>query len=43
VFLADVEDDLSFRLSVSNHTPESISEGMSRLAGAIAARPALSR
>jgi DNA-binding transcriptional MocR family regulator len=43
VFLADVEDDVSFRLSVSNHTPESVSEGMGRLAAAIAARPALSR
>jgi DNA-binding transcriptional MocR family regulator len=43
VFLADVEDDVSFRLSVSNHSPESISEGMRRLAGAIATQPALSR
>jgi DNA-binding transcriptional MocR family regulator len=43
VFLADGEDDVSFRLSVSNHTPESIARGMTRLAEAIAARPALSR
>ncbi len=43
VFLADVDDDVSLRLSISNHTPVSISEGMGRLAAAIAAAPALAR
>ena len=43
VFFADVADDVSLRLSVSNHTPDSISEGMSRVAAAIAAFPALAR
>jgi 2-aminoadipate transaminase len=36
-------DDVSLRLSVSNHTPETISEGMGRLAAAIATSPALAR
>lgn len=40
VFLADVEDDRSLRLSISNHTPDSIGEGMARLSKAIAAMPA---
>ena len=39
VFFADVADDVSLRLSVSNHTPDTIAEGMSRLAAAIAASP----
>ena len=39
VFLADVPDDRSLRLSISNHTPETIAEGMSRLEAAIAAMP----
>jgi 2-aminoadipate transaminase len=41
VFFPDVADDVSLRLSVSNHTPETISEGMGRLATAIATSPAL--
>lgn len=41
VFFPDVPDDVTLRLSVSNHTPETISEGMGRLAAAIAATPAL--
>jgi 2-aminoadipate transaminase len=41
VFFADVADDVSLRLSVSNHTPNTVSEGMSRLASAVAASPAL--
>jgi DNA-binding transcriptional MocR family regulator len=40
VFLADVEDDRSLRLSISNHTPDSIDEGMTRLSKAITATPA---
>jgi 2-aminoadipate transaminase len=40
-FFADLNDDVCMRLSISNHTPESIAEGMSRLAAAIAATPAL--
>jgi 2-aminoadipate transaminase len=39
VFFADVDDDRSLRLSISNHTPESIAQGMSRLESAIAAVP----
>ena len=39
VFFADVADDVSLRLSISNHTPESIAEGMSRLEAAIAMMP----
>jgi 2-aminoadipate transaminase len=39
VFLADVPDDRSLRLSISNHTPESIAEGLSRLRRAIEAAP----
>jgi 2-aminoadipate transaminase len=39
-FLADVEDDRSLRLSISNHTPDSVGEGMTRLSKAIAATPA---
>lgn len=39
VFFADVADDVCLRLSISNHTPASIAEGMSRLAAAIAAMP----
>jgi 2-aminoadipate transaminase len=41
VFFADLDDDVSLRLSISNHTPETITEGMGRLAAAIAAAPAL--
>lgn len=41
VFFADVDDDVSVRLSISNHTPETIAEGMRRQAAAIAAAPAL--
>ena len=43
VFFADVADDVSLRLSVSNHTPETIAEGMSRLAAAIASVARLAR
>ncbi len=43
VFFADVADDVSLRLSISNHSPESIAEGMGRLAGAIAETPAMAR
>jgi 2-aminoadipate transaminase len=43
LFFADADDDVSLRLSISNHTPDSISEGMARLAAAIAASPALAR
>jgi 2-aminoadipate transaminase len=39
VFFADVADDVSLRLSISNHTPDSIAEGMSRLEAAIAMMP----
>jgi 2-aminoadipate transaminase len=39
VFLAGVPDDQSLRLSISNHTPESIAEGLSRLGRAIEAVP----
>jgi DNA-binding transcriptional MocR family regulator len=39
VFFADVADDVSLRLSISNHTPESIAQGMSRLEAAIAMMP----
>jgi 2-aminoadipate transaminase len=39
VFLADVPDDRSLRLSISNHTPESVAEGLSRLRCAIEAAP----
>jgi 2-aminoadipate transaminase len=40
-FLADVPDDRSLRLSISNHTPASVAEGLTRLDAAIAATPAL--
>jgi DNA-binding transcriptional MocR family regulator len=43
VFFADLADDSWFRLSISNHSPASISEGMARLAAAIARTPALAR
>jgi DNA-binding transcriptional MocR family regulator len=43
VFLADLPDDRSLRLSISNHSPESVAEGLTRLELAIAARPALAR
>jgi len=43
VFFADIEDDVSLRLSISNHTPETIADGMTRLAAAIAGMPALAR
>lgn len=35
LFLADVPDDSTLRLSISNHTPETIAEGLARLAAAI--------
>jgi DNA-binding transcriptional MocR family regulator len=35
-FLADVQDDSTLRLSISNHTPETIAEGLRRLAAAAA-------
>jgi 2-aminoadipate transaminase len=41
VFFADVDDDICLRLSISNHTRESIAEGMGRLEAAIAAVPAV--
>ncbi|MGO9884543.1 MAG: PLP-dependent aminotransferase family protein [Solirubrobacteraceae bacterium] len=34
-FLADVSDDSTLRLSISNHTPDTIAEGLIRLAAAI--------
>lgn len=41
-FLADVVSDRALRLSISNHTPATVAEGLSRLAAAVAdARPAL--
>jgi 2-aminoadipate transaminase len=43
VFLADVPDDRSLRLSISNHTPDSVAAGLTRLEAAIAASPALAR
>ena len=43
VFFGDVDDDVSLRLSISNHTPETIAEGMRRLSAAIAAAPALAQ
>jgi 2-aminoadipate transaminase len=39
VFLADVPNDTAFRLSISNHTPESVVEGLARLERAVAAMP----
>jgi 2-aminoadipate transaminase len=39
VFFADVADDVSLRLSISNHSPETIAEGLSRLQRALAAAP----
>jgi DNA-binding transcriptional MocR family regulator len=39
VFLADVPDDRSLRLSISNHTPQTVAEGLSRLARAVAVAP----
>lgn len=36
VFLADVPSDRTLRLSISNHTPETIAEGLRRLAAAVA-------
>jgi 2-aminoadipate transaminase len=38
-FLADVEDDSTLRLSISNHTPATIAEGLRRLAAASAGLP----
>jgi 2-aminoadipate transaminase len=38
-FMADVTDDSTLRLSISNHTPESIAEGLARLASAVAGMP----
>jgi 2-aminoadipate transaminase len=38
-FMADVIDDSTLRLSISNHAPESIAEGLARLAAAVAAMP----
>lgn len=35
-FLADVHSDATLRLSMSNHDPDSIAEGLSRLAAAVA-------
>jgi 2-aminoadipate transaminase len=35
-FLADVQSDATLRLSMSNHDPDSIAEGLSRLAAAVA-------
>jgi 2-aminoadipate transaminase len=43
VFLADVPEDRSLRLSISNHTPNSVADGLTRLEAAIAASPALAR
>jgi 2-aminoadipate transaminase len=39
VFLADVADDRALRLSISNHTPETVAEGLTRLGAAVAAMP----
>jgi DNA-binding transcriptional MocR family regulator len=39
LFSADVVDDASLRLSISNHTRETIAERMSRLEAAIAMMP----
>jgi 2-aminoadipate transaminase len=36
VFLADVPDDRALRLSISNHTPNTVAEGLERLAAAVA-------
>ena len=36
VFLADVHSDSTLRISISNHTPETIEEGLRRLAAAVA-------
>lgn len=41
VFVVDVDDEVSLRLSIFNHTPETIAEGMRRLSAAIATAPAL--
>jgi DNA-binding transcriptional MocR family regulator len=37
VFLADLPDDRALRLSISNHTPDSVAEGLRRLGAALAA------
>jgi DNA-binding transcriptional MocR family regulator len=39
LFLGDIDDDRSLRLSISNHTPQTVAEGLARLARAIAAAP----
>ena len=36
VFLADIDSDSTLRLSISNHTPATIAEGLRRLAAAVA-------
>jgi DNA-binding transcriptional MocR family regulator len=36
VFLADIDSDSTLRMSISNHTPETIEEGLRRLAAAVA-------
>lgn len=36
VFFADLADDSALRLSVSNHTAETVAEGLARLAAAVA-------
>jgi 2-aminoadipate transaminase len=35
-FLADVNDDAALRLSISNHTPDTIAQGLGRLTAAVA-------
>jgi 2-aminoadipate transaminase len=42
-FLADVQNDSTLRLSISNHTPETIWEGLKRLAAAAADVPTPAR
>jgi 2-aminoadipate transaminase len=37
VFVADVRSESTLRLSISNHTPESVAEGLQRLAAALSA------
>jgi 2-aminoadipate transaminase len=43
VFYADVADDRTLRLSISNHTPASVAEGLTRLDAAISAAGAVAR
>jgi 2-aminoadipate transaminase len=43
VFYADIADDRAFRLSISNHAPATVAEGLARLDAAITATGAVAR